>query len=175
MTIKETLDVNEPKRPKEEKAPLPAIDTGELAGPDYKVVYDMFHAKAAQVAKAKRVWTDAAEIAKDLKKSYEYRQDELLEIGVGPPKTPLFDQAKTPAEDWRKITIDSIGLKPGIVKALTEKNKIATVGALVDFQAKHTTFWLKEIKGVGVEGGTEIDKAMEQVWIDNPQAENDGK
>lgn len=124
------------------------------------------------MAAAKRDWEASADVTKTKKKKLETLQDELLAIGAGPPKTPLFDQdkPKPPAEDWRGIPIKELAdVKPKTRKALA-KIEINNVGALVDFQVKHGTFWLKEMKGVGLEGGTELDTAMIKIWQDNPQA-----
>jgi len=170
-----TTEQKPKNRPKETpllKDPPPPKQAEPVSGADYKAHYEKYHELATQAAADLKVWTDAQDVQKAKKKLYDASVEKLIVHGAGPPEMPLFeDKPKPPAEDWRAIPLSSIGIKAKTVNALAEKNGgIATVGSLVDFQAKHGTFWVKNLKGVGVQAGTEIDNALEKVWKANPQA-----
>ncbi len=66
-------------------------------------------------------------------------------------------------ESWRKMPVGSMGLPLYITDRLIASD-ILTIGALVDFQAKHGNTWDQELQGIGPAKRQKIDDAMETFW-----------
>jgi hypothetical protein len=77
---------------------------------------------------------------------------------------------------WESVRLDSLqpAIKPAKLKALAEcnvapcSNGIHTIGDVQEFQAKHTTFWVKDVKGLGPAGGEQVENALAEYWREHP-------
>ena len=153
----------------------PGEPAEEPAGVDYKIVLETTCAMANKAARDLARWKASQKETAALKKITDASAAELIGY-ASDINLPLFDQGQDRAdesepvvEDWRECEVDYLEV-PEKVRGALIKNEIQTVGDLVDFQAKHGTFWLKEMKGVGAAGGTQIDDALMKFWEAHPEA-----
>jgi hypothetical protein len=68
---------------------------------------------------------------------------------------------------WKKVKLDSLGLKARTLKAL-EANNIKTLGQLTQLQKDQGEWWVREVKGLGETGSADLSECCERYWKENP-------
>ena len=123
---------------------------------------------------AETAHSDAKDIASMRKKSMESAQEHLNEIvsqivGDSLPM-PLFDLTGGFGEAWRDVPLDTLGIKPGLLKAMAENDPpILTIGDQADWTKDKGDFWAKDIKDVGKDNQDGITGPIDAYWSEHPE------
>lgn len=73
---------------------------------------------------------------------------------------------------WQGVTVEALGLPPGICQVLREENSIGTLGALADWTAGGGSGRgreLTELKKIGQAKADKIQEACDRYWREHPQ------
>lgn len=123
---------------------------------------------SARLKEARQAMLAARESAKAAREDFEAAATALERtVDKYNQELPLFDgpHAKPGPEEWRRVSIDELRLKPRVLKALHDF-ELETIGDLADFHADGGT--LNRVKGLGEGAIVEVDDAMAKFWADHP-------
>lgn len=136
--------------------------------PSADVQIEEIRAAERKVAEAETAWVAAREEAKERHKQFDAAVSNMRRtVRKWTDPLPLFDgpAAVAAPEEWRRVSIDELGLKPRVAKALRDF-ELETIGAVADYTAKSS---LHAITGLGDKAIEEIDDAMTKFWEDHPE------
>lgn len=85
---------------------------------------------------------------------------------------PAASSAPVDPEAWRAVSVDTLGIKPAIVKKLKE-SKLETLGHISDFTSGDVS--LTSIKGIGESAANGIETAIEKYFVDHPRPKTEDK
>jgi hypothetical protein len=78
--------------------------------------------------------------------------------------TPVAD--RDPAGPWREVSIEDLGIPPGICKILREEHEITTLGGIADWSSSGNS--LTSLKKIGESKAAKIEEAMDRYWAAHP-------
>lgn len=109
----------------------------------------------------------------------EWVTDDGVKQGVVDPAAETSISKASPSDSpnaWRSVTVEQLGLKESICKALREnpERTIATLGDIADWSAAPSLKQLIDIPKIGESKASAIIAACDAYWAKNPQPEVQG-
>lgn len=85
--------------------------------------------------------------------------------GPNLPKPPVAVTDSTTDQSWRDVTLEALGLSPGICATLREKNGFMLLGDLADYSESNGNF--AGLVGVGQAKADKIAAACDKYWAEH--------
>jgi len=176
----------EEEKENEQGPPKEAHDGDTIVEPTDEAMVDFLEQLQKMRGKIRQLeakYEIAKDEAADFRKRLETANRELGQaIDKGPERLPLFDKSapetavETPepaapepvkeGEEWRNVTLEELGLPPGICLKLRESNGIRTLGQIADYASNNDG--LRGLVGIGEAKAHKIQEACDKYWAEQP-------